>query len=105
MAARFSWVNRGIVARMSPAANSAVVSTVPVRKRLPSGLNGTRAMPSSSSVGKISASMSRVHSEYSLCSAVTGWTACAADGAGTSLGEPIRRIITETETIKRAKVA
>ncbi len=49
MAARFSWVNRGLVARMSPTVNSAVVSTVPVRKHLPSGLTGTRAMPSSSS--------------------------------------------------------
>lgn len=32
---------------------------------------------SSSSVGRISPSMWRVHSEYSLWSAVTGWTACA----------------------------
>jgi hypothetical protein len=61
------------VVRMSPGVNSVVVLTVPVRKPLPSGLNGTKPMPSSSSVGRISASMSRVHSEYSLCSAVTGW--------------------------------
>ena len=34
-------------------------------------------MPSSSSVGRTSCSGSRHHSEYSLCSAATGWTACA----------------------------
>ena len=51
--------------------------TVPVRKPLPSGLNGTNPMPSSASVGSTSASGSRVHSEYSLWTAVTGCTACA----------------------------
>ena len=54
-----------------------VSSIAPVRKPLPSGLNGTKPMPSSSSVGRISASGSRHHSEYSLCSAATGWTAWA----------------------------
>ena len=44
---------------------------------MPSGLKGTKPIPSSSSVGMISASGSRHHSEYSLCRAVTGWTACA----------------------------
>ena len=44
---------------------------------MPSGLKGTKPMPSSSSVGRISASGSLHHSEYSLCRAVTGWTACA----------------------------
>ena len=34
-------------------------------------------MPSSRSVGRISASTSRDHSEYSVCTAATGWTACA----------------------------
>ncbi len=34
-------------------------------------------MPSSSSVGRTPAPGSRHHSEYSLCSAVTGCTACA----------------------------
>ena len=52
-------------------------SILPVRNPLPNGLNGTRPMPSSSSVGMISASGSRVHSEYSLCSAATGCTAWA----------------------------
>ena len=41
-----------------------------MRKPLPSGLNGTKPMPSSSSVGSTSRSGSRHHSEYSLCSAV-----------------------------------
>ena len=44
---------------------------------MPSGLKGTNPMPSSSSVGRISCSGSRHHSEYSLCSAATGCTACA----------------------------
>ena len=52
-------------------------SICPVRKPLPSGLNGTKPMPSSSSTGSISFSGSRHHREYSLCSAVTGCTACA----------------------------
>ena len=39
--------NRGTRARISPAANVASASTVPVRNPLPSGLNGTNPMPSS----------------------------------------------------------
>ena len=54
-----------------------VASIVPVRKPAPSGLHGTKPMPSSSHSGRISGSGSRVHSEYSLWIAVTGWTACA----------------------------
>ena len=61
-AARFSSLKRGMRVRTSPGVNSVEVSTVPVRKPLPSGLNGTSEMPSSSSVGRISASFSRVHS-------------------------------------------
>jgi hypothetical protein len=63
--------------RKSPAANAVEVSIVPVRKPLPSGLNGTNPMPSSESSGMISASGARHHSEYSDCSAVTGCTAWA----------------------------
>ena len=37
---------------MSWSANSVLASMVPVRKPLPSGLNGTNPMPSSSSVGQ-----------------------------------------------------
>ena len=46
-------------------------------KALPRGLNGTKPIPSSSSVGSNSSSGRRHHSEYSLWTAVTGWTACA----------------------------
>jgi hypothetical protein len=56
---------------------------VGVRMPLPSGLNGTNPMPSSSSVGRISVSVSRHHIEYSLCRASpavprvhAGWFAC-----------------------------
>jgi hypothetical protein len=60
----------------------------PLRKPLPSGLNGTNPMPSSSSVGRSSSSGRRHHSEYSLCTAVTGWTAWpAADRLHACLGE------------------
>ncbi len=34
-------------------------------------------MPSSLQASSTAISASRVHSEYSLCSAVIGWTACA----------------------------
>ena len=57
--------------------NSVEAVTVPVRNPLPSGLNGTKPMPSSAQVGSTCGSGSRVHSEYSLCTAVTGWTTCA----------------------------
>ena len=50
---------------------------VPVRNPLPSGLYGTNPIPSSSTVGRISFSGVRHRREYSLWSAVTGWTACA----------------------------
>ena len=62
-------------------------SIFPVRYPLPRGLNGTKPIPSSSSVGRISASGSRHHSEYSLCSAATGWTACARRMTGTPASE------------------
>ena len=65
------------LARASPSPKVVSAVMVPVRNPLPSGLNGTRPMPSSSSVGMMSCSGSRHHSEYSLCSAVTGWTAWA----------------------------
>ena len=44
-------------------------------------------MPSSSRVGSTSASGSRVQSEYSLCSAVTGCTACARGSSARRLGQ------------------
>ena len=63
--------------RKSVLSNVVVSSILPVRKPLPSGLKGTKPMPSSSSSGRIASSGSRHQSEYSLWSAVTGWTACA----------------------------
>ena len=49
---------------------------------------GTRPMPSSSSAGRTSFSGRRHHSEYSLCSAVTGWTRVgAADRLRAGFGE------------------
>src|SRR4249919_196478 len=65
--------------RKSLLSNVVVSSMCPVRKPLPSGLKGTNPIPSSSSVGSTSASGSRHHSEYSLWSAATGCTACAAN--------------------------
>ena len=70
-----SGVKRGTMLRKSSAANWVFSSIAPVRKPRPSGLNGTKPIPSSSSVGKILVSGSRHHSEYSLCTAVTGCTA------------------------------
>ena len=50
----------------------------PVRKPRPSGEYATKPIPSSRTVSSTSLSSgSRDHSEYSLCSAVTGCTACA----------------------------
>ena len=48
-----------------------------MRKPAPNGLKGTKPIPSSSSVGRISASGPRYQSEYSLWTAATGWTAWA----------------------------
>ena len=48
---RASGVKRGTMLRKSVLSNVVVSSILPVRKPLPSGLNGTKPMPSSSSVG------------------------------------------------------
>ena len=66
---------RGTTLRKSVLSKLVLSSIAPVRKPLPSGLKGTKPMPSSSSGGKISFSGSRHHSEYSLCRAATGCTA------------------------------
>jgi hypothetical protein len=76
-AARASGVKRGTVLRKSELSNVVLSSILPVRKPFPSGLKGTKPIPSSSSVGSTSASGSLQHSEYSLWTAVTGWTAWA----------------------------
>ena len=62
---------------------------MPVRKPLPSGLNGTNPMPSSASVGSTSGSGSRVHSEYSrLHGGHRVHRVGAADRGGARLGQP-----------------
>ena len=72
-----SGVKRGTVLRKSLLSKVVSASILPVRKPLPSGLNGTKPMPSSSRVGRMSVSGRRHQSEYSLWSAATGWTAWA----------------------------
>src|SRR5436309_2865689 len=72
-----SGVKRGRVLRKSELSNFAFSSILPVRKPLPSGLYGTKPIPSSSRVGITSFSGVLVHSEYSLWRAVSGWTAWA----------------------------
>jgi hypothetical protein len=67
---RFPW--KSVDSKLVPTPNR------PVRNPLPNGLKGTKPMPSSSSAGTISASGSRHHREYSLCSAVTGRTRAEA---------------------------
>ena len=67
---RFSGVKRGTMLRKSLLSNFVSSLIFPVRKPFPRGLNGTKPIPSSSSVGITSASGSRHHSEYSLCRAV-----------------------------------
>src|SRR5947208_12908134 len=63
--------------RKSELSNVVFSSILPVRKPLPRGLKGTKPIPSSSSVGSNSSSGRLHHNEYSLWTAVTGWTACA----------------------------
>ena len=73
LAAKFSPWKRGECRRKSSAAKSSGEVIAPVRKPRPSGLYATKPMPSSRTVGRMSASGSRLHSEYSVCSAVMGW--------------------------------
>ena len=57
LCSKASAVKRGMVLRMSlPASKVVDALTVPVRKPLPSGLNGTKPMPSSSQAGSTSSS-------------------------------------------------
>ena len=74
---KFSPVKRGLVLRQSSSSKSSGRADLPVRKPWPSGEYGTKPMPSSRSSGSTSSSGSRVHSEYSDCSAVIGCTAWA----------------------------
>ena len=89
LALRASGVKRGSDARKSLLASSVCSVMAPVRKPLPSGLNGTKPMPSSSSVGRMSRSCWRVHSEYSLWTAVNGLHGVgAADRLRAGLRQP-----------------
>ena len=63
--------------RKSRLSNVVAVVDRPVKNPFPSGLKGTKPIPSSSSVGNDLLSGARCQSEYSLWSAVTGCTACA----------------------------
>ena len=72
LALRFSSLKRRTVLRKSVLSNFVSAVIAPVRNPFPRGLNGTNPIPSSSRVGRISASGWRQKSEYSLCSAATG---------------------------------
>ena len=67
-----SGVKRGSVLRKSVLSSLVFSFIAPVRKPLPRGLYGTKPIPSSSRVGITSFSGALVHSEYSLCRAVSG---------------------------------
>jgi hypothetical protein len=58
---------------------AAVVEMAPVSRPRPSGLYGTMPTPSSRQAGTTSASMSRVNSDHSVCTAVIGWTPAGQD--------------------------
>ena len=63
--------------------------SAPVRNPRPSGENGTSATPQSRSAASTVVSGSRVHNEYSLCTAVIGWTAWARrSSVVVDLGQP-----------------
>ena len=68
---------RGPCCHQPSAASSSIFWIFPVRKPRPSGLLGTKPMPSSRHVARISASTSRYHSEYSVCKALIGWILAA----------------------------
>ena len=75
-ASRASGVKRGTWLRKSVASNLVLASILPVRKPEPSGPQHTKPIPNSSQAERIPCcSTSRVHREYSLCTAVTGCTA------------------------------
>jgi hypothetical protein len=62
---------RNAVADVGTAESPVFANRACEKKALPSGLYGTRPIPSSSSIGSTSASGRRHHNEYSFCSAVT----------------------------------
>ena len=72
---------------MSLAARPSVEVMVPVRKPRPSGEKGTRPTPSRRAVGSTDSSTPRVHSEYSLCTALIGCTAWARSNSSAVTSE------------------
>ena len=83
----FSSANRGMNRRVSLSSSVSGVLTFPVRKPRPRGLYETKPIPSSRQVSRISPSGSRVHSEYSVCRAVSGCVACARRIVGAAASE------------------
>jgi hypothetical protein len=77
LAFRASGVNRGTTVAEVGAVERGVLVDLSGEEALAQGTEGHEADPSSSRAGNTSFSGSLHHSEYSLCSAVTGWTACA----------------------------
>jgi len=76
-ALRFSGVKRGRLFRKSVLSNVAFFVELAGQEAPAERAERYEAMPSSSRVGKVSVSRVLHHSEYSLWSAVTGWTRCA----------------------------
>jgi hypothetical protein len=77
-----------LLARKSSAANCVSAVKAPAKKPRPRGLYGTKPIPSYSSVGRMSVSGSRDHTEYSVWTAVTGWDQVSpTDGGGARLGQ------------------
>ncbi len=76
-AARFSPWKRGKRIIRASVAGSVPAPIAPVSRPRPSGLYGTKPIPSSRVVFKISASTWRSKIEYSVWSALIGCTACA----------------------------
>src|SRR5450759_4235059 len=76
--AKFSPWKRGELRRKSSASKSSMLRIRPERKPRPSGEYGTKPIPSSRTVASTpSSSTSRVNNEYSVCTALSGWVACA----------------------------
>src|SRR5665647_2129128 len=75
---KFSPWKRGELRRKSSASKSSMLRIRPERKPRPSGEYGTKPIPSSRTVASTpSSSTSRVNNEYSVCTALSGWVACA----------------------------
>ncbi len=75
---KFSPWKRGELRRKSSSSKSSTDRIVPARNPRPSGEYGTKPIPSSRTVASTPlSSTSRVNRLYSVCTAVSGWVACA----------------------------